>query len=308
MRLCWWIKCTWVRRLFQGNASIEDVRTLQWKVKNSELRLLWRQRRVFLSPHNQQKNEKATVPTLRALRLASRNEYSSRVRFSKIFFYLILIQVQGNKRTRIYLTGHGDETVKVYFLDPLFSRTRTCKWIQKVVLQKRSRMYYTVEMALDRGVTSPSPHRPQSCTELTRRRSLFVLFVLIFLILFYSKKGNNTEATKNQQYWEMSRKRRESQSSSIRPREDASPCCLHRQTGSFVSFFSFLLLLVVSKLAPSLPFWHEGSSAVNMQDKEWLTQLPTRLITSSWTPLPSPNPTVACPSRTLDSKLYMELK
>lgn len=44
--------------------------------------------------------------------------------FSKIF-YLILIQVQGNKRTWIYLTGRGNEAVKVYFLDPLSSWT--CK-------------------------------------------------------------------------------------------------------------------------------------------------------------------------------------
>lgn len=31
------------------------------------------------------------------------------------YFILILIQVQGNKRTRIYLTGHGNGTVKVLF-------------------------------------------------------------------------------------------------------------------------------------------------------------------------------------------------
>lgn len=153
-------------------------------------------------------------------------------------------------------------------------------------------MYYTVEMALDRGVTSP----PQSCTELTRQRSLFVLF----LILFYSKKGNNTERQQRINNIEkMSRKTRESQSSSIRPLEDISSCCLNEQTVSFVSL-SFLSLAPCgfTTVFTSLQFWHEGSGAVNMQDKEWLTQLPTRLITSSWTPLPAP------PSP--DSKLYME--
>lgn len=160
-------------------------------MKNQEFRVIAavETKTSFPSLYNQQKAV-TIVPTLRSLWLASHNsshKYSRRIRFSKIFFYSILIQVQGNKRTRIYLTGHGNETVKVYFLDPLFSRTRTCKWIQKVVLQKRSKMYYTVEMALDRGVTSLP--WPQSCTELTRQRSLFVLF----LILFYSKKKATTQ-------------------------------------------------------------------------------------------------------------------
>lgn len=203
-----------------------------------------------------------------------------------------MIQVQGNKRTRIYLTGHGNETVKVYFLDPLSSRTRTCKWIQKVVLQKRSRMYYTVEMALDRGVTSPPP-------KLYRAHPTTFSFCS-FLMLFYSKKGNNTERQQRINNIEkMSRKTRESQSSSIRPLEDISSCCLDEQTVSFVSL-SFLSLAPCgfTTVFMSLQFWHEGSGAVNMQDKEWLTQLPTRLFTSSWTPLPAP------PSP--DSKLYVE--
>lgn len=38
-------------------------------------------------------------------------------------------------------------------------------------LQKKSRMYYTVEMALDRGVISPP-----DCTDLTQQLSLFVIF------------------------------------------------------------------------------------------------------------------------------------
>lgn len=44
----------------------------------------------------------------------AQRKLSTHVVFQK-YFILILIQVQGNKRTRIYLTGHGNETVKVLF-------------------------------------------------------------------------------------------------------------------------------------------------------------------------------------------------
>lgn len=174
MGLSWWIKYTWVRRLIQGNTSRSEKTRIQsrsccWRQRRASCR--WtssrRPRPLFLLPGFASLFPTSTVGV---------------IHFSKIFFffYLILIQVQGNKRTRIYLTGHGNETVKVYFLDPLFSRTRTCKWIQKVVLQKRSRMYYYCRNGTGsrRHLTSPPPptRPPKSCTELTRQRSLFVLF------------------------------------------------------------------------------------------------------------------------------------
>lgn len=48
-------------------------------------------------------------------------------------------------------------------------------------LQKKSRMYYTVEMALDRGVISPP----------TVQTSPNNFLFLSFLILFYSKKATH---------------------------------------------------------------------------------------------------------------------
>lgn len=47
--------------------------------------------------------------------------------------------------------------------------------------RKRSRMYYTVEMALDQGVTSPR----------TVQTSPNNFLFLSFLILFYSKKATH---------------------------------------------------------------------------------------------------------------------
>lgn len=104
--------------------------------------------------------------------------------FSKIF-YLILIQVQGNKGIWIYLTGHGNETVKFYFLDPLSFWTRTCKWIQKVFYRKKRKTKQNQNVPFCRDDIGSGCHLAVQKDFPSRQLSLFVFF---FFIFFYSKK------------------------------------------------------------------------------------------------------------------------
>lgn len=97
----------------------------------------------------------------------------------------------------------------------------------------------------------------------------------------------------------MNQKKRESQSTFILQKRHFL-YCLDKQ---IVSVFA---PHVRKKVLCFLSFWHERSSAVNMQDKEWLTQLLTRQLTMLWS---------QCADHLLmasllasDGKLYMEQK
>lgn len=97
----------------------------------------------------------------------------------------------------------------------------------------------------------------------------------------------------------MNQKKRESQSTFILQKRHFL-YCLDKQ---IVSVFA---PRVRKKVLCFFSFWHERSSAVNMQDKEWLTQLLTRQLTMLWS---------QCADHLLmasllasDGKLYMEQK
>lgn len=88
------------------------------------------------------------------------------------YFILILIQVQGNKRTRIYLTGHGNETVKVSFCWSTFFLDKDMQVNTGGGLQKSKQNVPYCRNAVRVGV---SPH-PSHCTDFTQQQSLFLIF------------------------------------------------------------------------------------------------------------------------------------
>lgn len=88
------------------------------------------------------------------------------------YFILILTQVQGNKRARIYLTGHGNETVKVLFCWSTLFLDKDMQVNTGGVYRNQSRTYHTVEMPFGLGCHLT----PSRCTDFTQQRSLFLSF------------------------------------------------------------------------------------------------------------------------------------
>lgn len=141
-------------------------------------------------------------------------------------------------------------------------------------------MYYTVRNGTGsrRRLTPPPPPAPPKTVQSSPDNFLF--FVL-FLILFYSKKRQqHREATKNQQYWENEEWKKGGK---------VLPSFQKKDIFSVVStskVWAFLFYFFSCSLCSFLHFFsfnmRERSSAVNMQDKEWLTQPLTRQLTMLW--------------------------
>lgn len=156
-------------------------------------------------------------------------------------------------------------------------------------------------MALDRGVASRHP-RPQPPPKTVQSSPDNFLFFVLFLILFYSKKRQqHREATKNQQYWENEEGKKGGK---------VLPSFQKKDIFSVVStskVWAFLFYFFSCSLCSFLHFFsfnmRERSSAVNMQDKEWLTQLLTRQLTMLWSHIifswpPAPPPLYSPPNFT----------